>query len=309
MNTILFCGFTRGLAALKTMVESGNRPSRVYIYPEDAWETEQRFGDIAAYCEGLGIAYTITKGGKVNVEPCDLILVVGWRSLINVDVRNAARLGAFAIHWSLLPKYRGFCPLNWAIINGEQETGATLFKLTDGADEGPVKAQDAVTIGPDDDAGTLTTKLIALEQTFISALLADPENDYVYEQIGEPTYCCWRVPTDGLLRWGQTANSLWNQVRGLTHPYPGARTLYVPEGYANLLDSKRTLYIWKAHVTPASYYLHGNDAGKVERFHPASGVNIVCGDGNLLTLERVQLEGDVERDAAEVITRLKVRLG
>jgi methionyl-tRNA formyltransferase len=232
----------------------------------------------------------------------DLIVVVGCRILLPRDVYEIPPRGTVAVHDSLLPEYRGFAPLNWSIVNGEDHPGVTLFYLNDSMDCGDIIAQAPVPIGPTDTAPQVydrvcqaTIDLVIATYPLLEAGTAPRRPQFEHE--GSVT--CRRTPDDGLIDWNRSTRDIANLVRGLTSPYPGAFTFH---------DGRR-LTIWRAEaVEPAPRYV-GRIAGAVTGIAKAEGyVDVLTGDG-VLRLFEVEREGESRTEAASVVTSIRAKLG
>ena len=156
---IFIGGRDRGLNWLLRLSERHQLPLAVYCLQEDAHEQEKYSEAIARFCAEHGTPCHLRKRlrpedeTEIRTMGPDLIVVMGWRSLISERVLSVLRFGAVGVHESLLPAYRGFAPVNWAVINGETETGVSLFFLTStGVDNGDVVGQVVVPIREDDTA-------------------------------------------------------------------------------------------------------------------------------------------------------------
>jgi methionyl-tRNA formyltransferase len=230
----------------------------------------------------------------------DYVIAVKWRTMIPKSVVDAARGGLVVFHASLLPKYRGFAPVNWPLINGERETGVTMFYAAEEMDAGDIIEQRARAITDEDDAGTLDAWLNETVESMLEAnlpRLADGTAPRIAQDHSQATYAIWRSPADGHVDWSRPTREVFNLVRGLTSPYPGA---------FSLLDGRKLL-IWSAEMEREPRTYVGRIPGKVERIISGSGVNVLTGDGTL-RIKRVQLEGEEPRRADEVIRRLMTRL-
>jgi len=158
----------------------------------------------------------------------DFIFSFYYRHMISPSLLALARRGALNMHGSMLPKYRGRVPVNWAIIHGETETGATLHYMVEKPDAGDIIAQSAVPILPDDTAKEVFDKVtVAAELTLdriLPALVAGSA-PRMPQDASRATYFGGRKPEDGIIDWSQNAAAIHNLVRALAPPYPGARTL------------------------------------------------------------------------------------
>ena len=169
----------------------------------------------------------------------DVILVMGWYYMVPKKVRKFAKYGAWGIHASLLPKYAGGAPLVWAIINGEEETGVTLFQLDDGVDDGDIIKQSAFKIGEDETIKEVYQKAIMASKEILSTSLSNksqiemqPQNKSKIEVYPQ------RKPEDGEINWEWDVRKIKNFIRAQTRPYPGAWT--------KIGDKKIT--IWDADI-------------------------------------------------------------
>lgn len=158
-----------------------------------------------------------------------LLVVIGWYHLIPARVRALAPLGTVGIHWSLLPKYRGGSPLVWAIINGERETGASLFYLEDKVDTGRIIAQTPVAIGEHENIAHMIDKLNAVSAEIVvehvPEILQGTAVSWPQDE-AHATYFRPRLPEDGLIDWRWPARRIYNFIRAQTLPYPCAFSNY-----------------------------------------------------------------------------------
>lgn len=215
-----------------------------------------------------------------------------YRYLIPGEVLRLAPLGAYNLHGSLLPNYRGRAPVNWMIVNGEREGGVTLHHMVARADAGDIVAQRAVAIADDDTALTLYRKLVPLGVALIREfhpLIVAARAPRRPQDLAQGSYYGRRGPADGRIEWRWPARRIVNLVRAVTHPYPGA--------FCSVAGRK--LLIWQAEIGAES----GNrgEAGALLGIGDG-GVEVAAGEGIVL-LKRVQLEGETEQAAGEVIGR------
>ena len=150
-----------------------------------------------------------------------------YREMLKRELLEIPKQGAFNMHGSLLPKYRGRVPVNWAIIHGETETGATLHYMTEKPDNGDIVAQQAVPILPDDTALEVLQKVtVAAEIALYGALpaLLAGKAQAVKQDLSKGAYFGGRKAEDGVIDWSKDARSIHNLVRAVAPPYPGATT-------------------------------------------------------------------------------------
>jgi len=228
----------------------------------------------------------------------DVIFSFYFRELLSPEVLGLARHAALNLHGSLLPRYRGRCPVNWVLVHGERETGVTLHHMEARPDRGDIVAQRAVPIADDDTALSLNRKLgeaarLLLRETY--PLLVAGRAPRIPQDHARASYFGGRRPEDGRLQWRQSARGLYNLVRAVTHPYPGAFTTF----------RGRPLFVWWAR--PLDDRREGRP-GEVLEVRKGSGVVVASGSGALL-LERVALEGDRECRADELAGQIGITAG
>jgi methionyl-tRNA formyltransferase len=213
----------------------------------------------------------------------DLIFSFYYRNMIKEEILKIPRLGAFNMHGSLLPKYRGRVPVNWAVLNGERETGATLHVMVKKPDAGDIVDQEAVPIKQDDTAylvfGKVTTAARRVLERRIDALLAGTAPRRPQDE-SQASYFGARKPENGHIRWSGTAASIYDLIRAVTHPYPGAFTTI----------GGRQLFIWWARLLAGG----GGAPGRVLSTSP---LRVATGSGTLEIL-RLQWQGMPEEDAS-----------
>jgi methionyl-tRNA formyltransferase len=215
-----------------------------------------------------------------------------YRNLLPQQLLNIAPLGSFNLHTSLLPKYRGRSPVNWMIINGEREAGVTLHHMAARADAGDIVAQRAIEIAADDTALTLYRRLVPLGASIIREyhprIVAGLAPRRV-QDLSAGSYFGRRRPEDGRIDWNWPARRIFNLVRGVTHPYPGAFCFI----------GGRKLTVWEARV--ANDRGEWAESGHIIRFL-GDTVEVAAGEGSLQIM-RGQLEGEAEADAATVLSQ------
>ncbi len=209
----------------------------------------------------------------------DVFLVAGWYHMIPKDWRLLAP--AYGLHASLLPDYSGGAPLVWAMINGETQTGITLFQMDDGVDSGPMLGQAGEAIRPDDTIQTLYARIEDRGLELIKAHLPRLANGSAHLQMQDESLrrvFPQRKPDDGKIDWSQEAPALDRFVRAQTKPYPGA--------FTNFEDHKLT--IWSASaLQDASLTL---ETGELRLFN--GKVVVGCGAHGALELGQLQWQGE-----------------
>jgi methionyl-tRNA formyltransferase len=211
----------------------------------------------------------------------DVIFSFYYRHMIPKEIIDIPKVGAFNLHGSLLPRFRGRAPINWVIIEGEQVTGVTLHYMVERPDAGDIIAQREIEITFEDTAYTLSLKMADAARLLMKEILPKIKRGRFerHPQIGPSSYYGARRPEDGLISWNKDAISIYNLIRAVTHPYPGAFTY---------LDGKK-LFIWQAY--PEAEEKKGVP-GRVISLRPFR----VSAAKGILRLRMVQLEGEEEMD-------------
>ncbi|HEX3748408.1 MAG TPA: methionyl-tRNA formyltransferase [Bryobacteraceae bacterium] len=214
--------------------------------------------------------------------PVDAMVVVGYGQIIPRSIIDMAPLGIINVHGSLLPRYRGAGPIQWAILNGETRTGITTMRIDAGLDTGDMLLKAETAIGSDETAGELGQRLAVLGADLLVETLAGLEAGRILPQKQDnalATYAPLLKKEDGRIDWTRDAQAIHNQVRGL-QPWPGAETSF--RGLA--------LHIWRSRMAASS-------AGAPGSFASVKPPVVRCGTGALELVE-VQLEGRKRMPAA-----------
>jgi methionyl-tRNA formyltransferase len=210
----------------------------------------------------------------------DFIIVCGWRTLIDPTINSSLRTGLIAAHDSLLPQYRGFAPLNWAIINGDTEVGVTLFIINEGeTDSGDIVMQEKVAVANEDNINDVHRRIIdATNHCYLSLLAgyaATPALTTTKQDEAFATYTCKRTPADGRIDWNASSQTIHNLVRALIYPYAGAFFFH----------SQKKFEVRSATLGPQNdRAFAGRIPGRVIATSE-TGVEVLCGSGSLLIKE------------------------
>lgn len=225
---------------------------------------------------------------KLKELNADAGVVVSYGRLIPEKVFSLPKFGCFNVHFSLLPKYRGAAPIQWALINGEIETGVTTFWIEKTLDTGPILLQRTLPILPDDDSITLTEKLIplgieAMQETLSRIKAGDCAGK---PQSGEPTFAPSLKKEQGKIDWSKPAKDIANLIRG-TKLWPGAYTFAA----GGKLKGKR-LKILKADASqscPGELCPIDVPAGQITCLIKSIGFSVRCGK-DFLIIKEIQPE-------------------
>jgi len=250
---ILFFGYSEvGFAGLSLLLERGDNVVALFTHEDNPHEKIWfKTPALAAREKGVPV-FTPEKITtpewleRIAALQPDLILSVYYRNMISEKVLGLARLGAFNLHGSLLPKYRGRAPINWAVLHGEPRIGMTLHRMVKKADAGAVVDQEGVEIGPRDTAEQAFRKVLPCARRVIArqidALLAGTAKETPQDET-QATYFGGRKPEDGRIDWTQTSRQIFNLIRAVTDPYPGAFTD---------VDGVRLMVWWAEPESPAA---------------------------------------------------------
>lgn len=216
-----------------------------------------------------------------------------YRNLLPEAALRAAPLGAYNLHGSLLPAYRGRAPVNWMLINGEREAGVTLHHMVARADAGDIVGQRACAIDDRDTALTLYRKLVPLGVALLTEmhpLIVAGQAPRRPQDLSRGSYFGRRRPEDGRIDWRWPARRVFNLVRAVTHPYPGA--------FCAL--GRRKLWVWESRIAHET----GRRGAAGEIVSSGGGaVEVAAGEGSLL-ITRAQFDGASEGAAAEVLSEV-----
>jgi len=234
MRTVVFAYHNVGVRCLKTLLARGVDVSLVVTHEDNPKETIW-FESVAAVCREKGIPFITPDDpnspemlARIKAEEPDFIFSFYYRHMLPGSILALAKNGAYNMHGSLLPKYRGRVPVNWAVLHGETETGATLHEMTAKPDAGFIVAQTSVPILPDDTAFEVFGKVtVAAEQTLWNVLpeMLAGRTPKLPNKLNEGSYFGGRKPEDGRIDWLQPAQAIYNLHRAVAPPYPGAWTI------------------------------------------------------------------------------------
>jgi methionyl-tRNA formyltransferase len=210
---------------------------------------------------------------RIRALQPDFIFSFYYRHMLKIELLDAARSGAYNMHGSLLPKYRGRVPVNWAIIHGERHTGATLHRMVAKPDAGEMVAQQAVPILPDDTALTVFQKVVVAAEialdTALPNLLAGTAV-HTPLNLAQGSYFGGRKAEDGRIDWTQSAQQIHNLIRAVAPPYPGA--------FADI-QGKQLRFVC-SRIDKTAPIQPGQPSLRAE----GSRLFAVCGDGRTLEL-------------------------
>ncbi len=289
---------TMGCLGFDALRRHGYEVAAVLTHADDPRE-EVWWDSLASRAEAAGVPVHTPESSKgedfrelmASYAP-DFLFSFYYRFMIPPAVLELAPRGALNLHGSLLPRYRGRAPVNWVLVEGETETGVSLHYMVAKPDAGDLVDQERVTIDPADTAFTLYGKLEAAAAVLLDralpALAADTAHPVPLD-LAKGSYRGGRKPADGLIDWQWPARRIYDLVRGVTHPYPGAFTT---------LAGRRLLVWWALPVETIQTAAPGTVPGTILSVD-REGITVAAGDGavRLITL---QLAGQPELPAVSL---------
>lgn len=233
---------------------------------------------------------------KIKQQNADLFIVISYGHILKKNIFELPKLYSLNVHASLLPKYRGAAPINWAIINGENETGITIIKIDYKMDAGDILFSEKIAIEDIDDAQTLEDKLSKLSANAICkalCLIKEGKAFFTKQSEEEATFAPKLKKNSGLIDWDNGAVCIRNQIRGLI-PWPTAFTYY----------RGSLLKVWKAHLIESA---EKDVPGKILEINK-NEIKVSCGKG-ALGISQLQLSGEKRMQVAPFICGHKVTKG
>ena len=291
-NRLVVCAYHNvGYRCILELLSQGADIAMIYTH-EDSPNEVIWFSSVRALAEQYGIpCLTGDISAPDNIELLratapDFIFSFYYRNMINNVVLDIPRMGALNLHGSYLPQYRGRVPVNWAVINGETATGATLHYMVEKPDAGDIVDQEKIEIAFTDTAFDVFGKVTDAAVTVIRRawpLLQEGNAARTTMNLAAGSYFGGRKPTDGRIDWTKSAVQIYNLIRGVSHPYPGAFTF---------LNNKKFV-IWQAW--PIAGY------GSPGRIMSRTPLLIGTGDG-LLEIRKMNVEGEEDAFSPDSMT-------
>lgn len=251
MKTVVFAYHNMGVIGIEKLRAHGFTIPLVFTHADNPDENVW-FGSVSALCQRAGIEALTPESpntpsciARIRALAPDYIFSFYYRHMLSPAILDIPTHGAYNLHGSLLPKYRGRCPVNWVIIKGEQTTGVTLHAMVAKPDAGDIVAQRAVAIEEQDTALSLFGKLETAAGLLLDACLPEMAAGLVRKtpmDLSRGSYFGGRKPEDGRIDWNAPAREIYNLIRGVTRPYPGA---------FGLLDGRKII-VWWAEVHSGS---------------------------------------------------------
>ena len=285
-SAVVFAYSEVGFRCLRALLDGGVEVRAVFTH-EDAPDERAWFGSVGRLAAERGIETSTSSPHdthamqRVAALAPQYLLSFYYRTMLEERLLACARWAALNVHGSLLPKYRGRAPVNWAILNGESETGATLHYMVRKPDAGPIVDQERVAIGIDDTAHTVSLAVAAAAERLITRSLprlASGPPPATPQDLARGSYFGGRTPEDGRIDFGSSAVSIHNLIRAVAPPFPGAFTE---------LEGRRWLFAGSHWTGEAAR--HGSSAPCL--YVEAERLLLDCRDGVRLAIPAVVLDG------------------
>ncbi|MDR1488939.1 MAG: bifunctional UDP-4-amino-4-deoxy-L-arabinose formyltransferase/UDP-glucuronic acid oxidase ArnA [Desulfovibrio sp.] len=304
MKAVVFAYHNIGCAGLEALTEAGFDVKAVYTHVDNPDE-RRFFASVAHLAVKLGLPLHAPE--DVNhplhleairaLEP-DVFFSFYYRGILSEELLSIAPLGGFNLHGSLLPRYRGRAPVNWVLINGETQSGVTLHKMTARPDAGDIAGQMAVAVDETDTALSLHGKLCAASRALLREVLPGIKDGSIRlrpQDESQASVFGRRGPDDGEIYWDKPARAVYNLVRAVTDPYPGAFTH----------AGRRKMIVWESRLCGESQEGTRPEPGTVLGVDP---LRVACGAG-CLEIVSGQTEGGVFQSGAALAAEIGLAPG
>jgi len=301
MKGVVFAYHNIGCIGIKALLANGYDIQAVFTHEDDPHETIwfqsaaelAAANDIPVYApEDINHPLWVE---RVRELAPDIIFSFYYRKMVGKEILAIPPKGCLNLHGSLLPRYRGRCPVNWVLVHGEKETGVTLHYMTPRPDDGDIVGQQRVAIEESDTALSLHEKIAAATGDLLGEILQkirEGKAERIPQNKTEASYFGGRGPQDGLIDWTQNASMVRNLVRAVTRPYPGAYSF---------LGNRKCIF-WHVALASAS---PGIAAGGILSTDP---LRIACGDG-AVEVQYGQSENGVYMSGRQLALELNLAVG
>jgi methionyl-tRNA formyltransferase len=300
LRSIVFGYHDMAVACLEELLASGDEVALIVTHADRAGENVW-WRSVRELAERRGLPVVVDPdlnspdfAARLRALTPDFVFSFMFRELLPRELLAIPTLGALNLHPSALPRYRGRSPINWVLVRGETQTGVTLHDMVDKPDRGDIVAQRTFPIAEHDTALTLHRRAVEEARILFNEtypLLRAGTAARRPQDPAEASYFGGRRPEDGAIDWRWPARRIYDLVRAVTHPYPGAFTAH----------GRRRLFVWWARAEE-----HRLDLAPGRVAFSSDAVRVGTGHG-ALRLERVQVEGQRERDARDWAVATGVR--
>lgn len=303
MKTIVLAYHNIGCAGIEALLRNGFDIAAVFTYRDDPGENIW-FGSVAEFAASRNLPVFAPDNinhpiwvRKIRELSPDILFSFYYRDMIKSPILEIPKKGCLNLHGSLLPKYRGRCPVNWVLVNGEKETGVTLHYMTPRPDDGDIVGQKQIEITHNDTAKTLHEKAAIATSLLLDEVLPkikDGTSPRIVQNHDEASYFGGRGPEDGEILWTASSTEIRNLVRAVTLPYPGAFTY---------LGDRKCLF-WSVTEIPESEA--SLNPGTVISTNP---LVIACGEKGAVRVDFGQQEGGIYVSGTQLARELGMAAG
>jgi methionyl-tRNA formyltransferase len=279
-RAVVFAYHNVGVRCLKVLLAQGIDIALVVTHQDNPNETIW-FDSVARTAADYGIPVATPENpntpaflARLEDLRADFLFSFYYRHMLKPALLGTASRGAYNMHGSLLPKYRGRVPINWAVLRGETETGATLHRMVEKPDAGEIVAQQAVPILPDDTAREVFDKVVVAAEICLAGVLPrllQGDAPHLPMDLKAGGYFGGRKAEDGRIDWTKPAREIHNLVRAVAPPYPGA--------FFDLPDGRR-LRVLRSLPAPTRAPRHATPT----LYRDGADVLVDCADGRVLRL-------------------------
>lgn len=307
MKVVFFGSPSSALPSLTKILESGHSVELIITQPDKPTGRGKRLLPCPVKQMALDLNIPVFQPDKIRkddaaleqlkkIQP-DLAVVVAYGQIIPAPIIYLPKHNSWNVHFSLLPQYRGASPVQWALLNGEERTGITIFELNEKMDEGDVLAQQETEILPEENAAELEARLAQLGAELLIKTIDRIDNLKPQEQDhSQATYAPKLKKEDGKIDWAKDALDIQRQVRAFT-PWPSAyafikgKRVKIPKGHKS-----------ESQASPSSHPGEILNIGK-------QGIEICCGERSVFLLQRIQPENRKEMDAFAFSLGMRIKPG
>jgi len=290
-SAVVFAYHNVGVACLSVLLKHAIDVKLVVTHRDSAGENIW-FDSVAKLAEAHHIPVAMPDDpntpdfiARVAALKPDFLFSFYYRMMLKPGMLAAATRGAYNMHGSLLPKYRGRVPINWAIIKGESETGATLHEMVEKPDAGRIVDQERVAILPDETARQVFDKVVTAAATALGRALPKLIDGTIRlreQDLSQGSYFGGRRPEDGIIDWHDSAQNIHNLVRAVSPPYPGATTTI----------GGQAVKVTRTQLAPAHFQHQNPGVLNVS----SDRVIALCGDGRMLRIVEAEIDGQLHNE-------------
>jgi len=300
VKSVVFAYHNMGVTGLEALLRNGFEVGAIFSHADDPGE-KCWFTSVADWAKSRNISVLCPEDinkphwiGHIAALAPDAVFSFYYRKMLCQEILNIPTVGAYNLHGSLLPAYRGRVPVNWVLVNGEKQTGVTLHNMVAKPDAGDMVGQKAVDIAFEDTAVILYDKLCRASAALLDEvlpLIRTGKAPCVVQDAGKASYFGGRKPEDGRINWSWSATRIYNLIRAVTDPYPGAFS-FLPDGTKMLLwwgvpeERETEMKLFK-----------GLEAGTVVVDNKAKRVYVACGAGRI-RLQDIEINGNRIKNGA-----------